>query len=157
MLKSADNMHWFWCMLYAGFIYIYMHAVCMFHVTCMDLGRFPCVLHACYMCATCMQESSIIDCFPKVLKLWISHRYMYICKQGRGQRNMWRQEIQNEYLCDIFSICSFLTCIKQDMFLTCNLHVTCLLFACYACCFCFIHCACYTYFNMRTTCILPVL
>ena len=24
----------------------YMHAVCMFHVTYMDLGRFPCMLHA---------------------------------------------------------------------------------------------------------------
>ena len=51
--------------LRAGFIYIYIHAVCMFHVTCMDLGLFPCVLHTCYMHA----KSSIIDCFPKVLKL----------------------------------------------------------------------------------------
>ena len=25
----------------------------MFHVTCMDLGRFPCMLHECYMRLTC--------------------------------------------------------------------------------------------------------
>ena len=52
MLYSADNMHQFWHLFVACFIYIHMHAVCMFHVTCMDLGRFPYVLHACYMHVT---------------------------------------------------------------------------------------------------------
>ena len=44
MLNLTDNMHWFWRMLCAGFIYIYLHAVCMFHVTCKDLGHFLCML-----------------------------------------------------------------------------------------------------------------
>ena len=48
----------------------------------------------------------------------------------------------------------FLTCIKHDMLLTCNMHVTCLLFTCYSH---YMRCACYYYFNMHTTCILPLL
>ena len=68
MLNSAGNMQWFWYMLRACFIYIFMHAVCMFHVTCMYLGLF----HACCMHVTCMQQSSIRLCFLKVLKLWIA-------------------------------------------------------------------------------------
>ena len=46
---SGDDMHSPWRMLYAGSICIYMHVARMFHVTCMDLGRFPCILHACNM------------------------------------------------------------------------------------------------------------
>ena len=79
-----------------------MHAVCMFHVTCMGLGRFPCVLHAFYMHVTCMQQSSIGLCFPKVLKLWITCTYI-----SRDEVSV-TCDIQNEYLCDIFSIlCGF--------------------------------------------------
>ena len=77
-------------------------STCMFHVTCMGLGRFPCVLHAFYMHVTCMQQSNIGLCFPKVLKLWITCTYI-----SRDEVSV-TCDIQNEYLCDIFSIlCDF--------------------------------------------------
>ena len=40
-------------------------------------------------------------------------------------------------------------CVKHDMLLTWNMHVTCLLFACY---FCYMRCACYPYYDLHTTC-----
>ena len=39
------------------------------------------------------------------------------------------------------------------MLLIRNMRVTCLLFAYYSC---YMHCACYPYFDMHTTCILPL-
>ena len=40
---------------------MYMHVSCSMHVTCMDLGHFPCMGHAQDMHITCMQLATM-DC-----------------------------------------------------------------------------------------------
>ena len=146
MLKSADN-----ALILVHVtcrFHLYLHA-CSMHVSCNmhGIGTIPCMLHVCYIHATCMQESSIIDCFPKVLKLWISHRYVSRGEVSETCDERFKTITYMTYLAYVV----FLTCV---MFLTCNLHVTCLLFSR---CSCYMRCACYTYFNMHITCILPVL
>ena len=125
----------------AGCICIYRHVACMFHVICMDLGCFPCMLHACYMKsylhATCIQHFNIKNYFQSVQ----THRY-------RGGVGMYfdikRFRIPMTYLAYTLS----------NMRQTRNMHVTCLLFTCYSH---YMHSECYHNFNTHTTCILPLL
>jgi hypothetical protein len=139
-------MHWFFC--------IYIHAVCMFHATCMDLGRSPCmhismhvtcILHAC--------NNLVLDStFPRCssFELGIDTR-TYVS----------RSEVSVTCDIDRFKTNTYVTYLAHPVFLTmtnmhqashlntCNLHITCLLFAC---CCCYMHCICYSYiyFNVHT-------
>ena len=126
-------------------LYIYMHVVCMFHVTYMDLVCF----HACYMknymYATCIWHFIIKNCYLRVLKLWTIVIDTCTCEGGVTIYSDVKRF-------GIISICTFLTCIKHDMLLTRSMHVTCLLLTRYMCC------VCYYYLNMHTpACILPLL
>ena len=125
----------------------------MYIVTCMDLGHFPCMLHACYMTCMhviCVKQWRINNRFPPVYTRRCTH---YRSRWG-GVSICLNVKIQNEYLYDILSIYTFLTYIKHVMLLTWNMYVTYMLFACYSC---YMRCACYPYFDMHTTCILPLL
>ena len=76
----------------AGYIYLYMHVACMFHVTGMDLGRIP-----------WMQHFSIENCFPKVLKLdTVLFKLLAPCAHARtsvfGTRDL-SQPMKSSLLC----------------------------------------------------------
>ena len=66
--NSGESMHQPWHIPCAvAFI-----SACVFHVTCMDLGHFPCMLHACYMkncmhaTCTCIQQFSFKICLQNI-------------------------------------------------------------------------------------------
>ena len=43
-ITIQENIRYAWCMSCAGYIYIYMHVACMFHITCMDLAIFKLII-----------------------------------------------------------------------------------------------------------------
>ena len=90
----------------------------------------------------------------KSAQFWtIRYMYMYTHRGGVGTYSHVERFRTNTYM-TYLAYTLFLTCIKHDMLLTCNMHVTCLLFTCYSH---YMRCACYYYFNMHTTWILPLL
>ena len=81
---------------------------------------FPCMLHACYMenymHATCIQNFKVKKLPSKSAQaLNYSHRYVYTYRCRGGVALYSDVEIQNEYLYDVLSVYSFLTCSKHDI------------------------------------------
>ena len=123
-------------------LYLY---VCSTHVSCSvhRFGTFSSMLHKNYNRIICIW----LKCFPKCSSF-------DTCTQiGRGGVYDVERFKTNTYM-TYLAYTLFKTCIKHDMLLTHNVHLSCLLSTCYSCS---MHCAWYYCFNMHTTCILPLL
>ena len=110
----------------------------------MNFGTFS-------MHAACMLHEKLHAYNISVLKVASQKVSIRVHTQGWGRHIFWRQDIQNEYLYDILSIYTFSNMHQM----TCYLHVICMWHACYYSHY--MHSASYHYFNLHTTCILPLL
>jgi hypothetical protein len=137
--------------------HLYLHA-CSTHVSCNTHGfgtfsmHATCMLHDTHV--TCVQQFRIKNCFPKCSIVIDVHACTRIHRwSGVSIRSDAERFRTNTYMIYL-AYTLFLACIKHDMLVTWNMHVTCLFGACYSC---YMRCAFYRYFDMHTTCILPLL